>query len=981
MKTFLEYVAQDIIAKHGSDLGHVAIVFPNKRASLFMNNALAKITGKPMWSPAYFTISDLFRHHSALHTADDIKLICDLHKVFVECTGLKNETLDKFYGWGQLLLTDFDDIDKNMADADKVFANLKDIHALDDVSYLSEKQKEVLKKFFSNFSDEHNTHLKEKFLSLWQHFGDIYHKYNDTLVAQGLAYEGSLYRKVVESENADFLYDTYIFVGFNMMQKVELKLLDKLSALKKARFYWDFDRYYMDGKNEAGVYIRQLLKYYPNELDNGDDGIYGNFIKAKDITYISAPTENIQARYIATWLRQNGRIEAGARTAVVMADENLLQTVIHSLPPEVDKVNITTGYPLAQSPFASLVAQLIQLQTIGHKVNTDTYRLHYVNLLLRHPYSALISDKHDELVEDLKKNLRFYPTRESLSLDASLALLFKDIDHTDDGDTTAKYDRNLALCKWLLEILKTIGINFNDRKENGKDNNGLGDPLFEESLFRMYTLINRLCGLIASGDLNVNIATFQRLMTQLINTTSIPFHGEPAIGIQIMGVLETRNLDFDHVLLLSCNEGNLPKGVNDASFIPYSIRKAYELTTIDNKVAIYAYYFHSLLQRASDISISYNNSTSGTQTGEMSRFMLQLMVESEHDIKRLSLKAGQQPVTHNERDIAKDEKTMKVLDGITAITPTAINTYIRCQQRFFYKYVAGIKEPDEMDIDEIDNRIFGNIFHKAAEKMYLSFAKKDNLKRDKKGELELIRPLPVTHANLKLLLDDKSKIERIVDETFQEELFKVKAGGFKPEYNGLQLINRTVIIDYLKRLIDTDIKLTPFMIIGLEKKVEHEVDIDGRKLKVGGIIDRLDAVGTGSDRCMRVIDYKTGNKPSKKINNIEGIFDSQYVSTSHSDYFLQTILYSLVVSNDKTLNAEASPVSPALLFIQHISGDDYDPTLEINGEKVKDAEPLREEFSQHLREVLKEIFDPYSNFIATPFKDSCKSCPYATLCK
>lgn len=352
MKTFLEYVARDIIDKYGDNLSRVAVVFPNKRAALFMNEHLVRMAGRPIWSPAYITISELFRRHSQRKAGDQIKLICDLHKCFTECTGI-DETLDHFYGWGQLLLADFDDIDKNMADPDKVFANLRDIHELDDVSYLSEEQIEIIKKFFSNFSEEHNSELKRRFMSLWSHIYDIYRTFNERLAAEGLAYEGALYRGVAEDEGIKFVYDTYLFVGFNVLQKVERRLFERLQKQGRARFYWDFDHYYMpharDIRHEAGHYISQYLHDFPNELDTTDDAIYGNFTRDKDITIVSAPTENVQARYISRWLRENERAKAGRHTAIVMCNEGLLQTVIHCLPDEADKVNITTGYPLDQS--------------------------------------------------------------------------------------------------------------------------------------------------------------------------------------------------------------------------------------------------------------------------------------------------------------------------------------------------------------------------------------------------------------------------------------------------------------------------------------------------------------------------------------------------------------------------------------------------------------------------------------------------------
>jgi hypothetical protein len=271
MKSFLEYVAEDIIRKYGTDLSRTAVVFPNKRASLFLNDHLARLTnGKPLWSPAYITISELFRQQSSLSVADPIKLVCDLHKSFCLHTG-SDETLDKFYGWGQLLISDFDDIDKNMADADRVFANLRDIHELDDLSYLTDEQRQLLKHFFSHFTEEHETELKQRFLRLWSHFIDIYHDFNERLSKQGLAYEGALYRSVVTTHLSPLTtttpapspagpssgfsqYDRYLFVGFNLLQKVEQQLFSQLQKEGKAYFYWDFDDYYMHN-HEAGRYI------------------------------------------------------------------------------------------------------------------------------------------------------------------------------------------------------------------------------------------------------------------------------------------------------------------------------------------------------------------------------------------------------------------------------------------------------------------------------------------------------------------------------------------------------------------------------------------------------------------------------------------------------------------------------------------------------------------------------------------------------
>ena len=982
MKAFLKIVAKDMLEKYGTDMSDIAVVFPNKRASLFLNNYLAQLAHKPIWTPTYITISDLFRRHSDLKVADPIKSICDLHKTFVKCTGI-DETLDHFYGWGQLLLADFDDVDKNMVDAKQLFANLSDIHELDDVSYLTDYQKEMIRKFFSNFSDDHNSELKKRFLQLWCHFYDIYTEFNQRMTEQGLAYEGALYRSVVSNESIEFRHKKYLFVGFNMMQVVELNLLNRLKKQGKAAFYWDYDQYYMDGNNEAGHYIRQYLPYYPNELaDYPQQEIYNNMTKNKDITYISAPTENIQARYVNSWLKENGRYKMGRNVAIVLSDESLLQSVIHSLPQEVGSINITIGYPLQQTPFYSLIQQLIQLQGIGHPKQGDTYRLHFVLIALRHPYTRYISEKYTELLAKLDEQKRFYPSREFLSLDGDegLTLLFRNLEEA----TASQDEYNRKLITYLLDVLRTIGTHAKE----------LNDPLFHESLYRTYTLLNRLQDLIIAGDLQVDIITLERLIQQLIQTTSIPFHGEPAEGIQVMGVLETRNLDFDHILILSCNEGKLPKGVNDSSFIPYSLRKAYGLTTVENKVAIFAYYFHSMLQRAHDITLTYNNATEDGQSGEMSRFMLQMMVESQHSIRRKTLVAGQKPLRPAYSDAQKTDEVMAVLDNIKMITPTFLNTYQRCQKQFYYKYVKGLLEPDEIDEDEVDNKIFGNIFHRAAELFYYTFASKDDIATDDQGKQRLIRPIVITADNLDHALKDTSLVYRLVDQAFREELFKVSSSDYHPKYNGLQLINKEVIASYLRQLITIDRRQAPFTIIGMEIVVSTTLGVAtarGQKLfRIGGFIDRLDSVAASGNPSVlgnlaeriRVIDYKTGRSRTSHPKDIEEVFSTQPLAIGkHNDYYLQAILYSLIVKNDRRYNPAQEPVSPGLLFIQNAGADDYDPTLKLGKELLTDVAPLEAEFTDHLRSLLADIYDPALPLKPTEDKKRCVFCPYAALCK
>ena len=974
-KTFLEYVAEDIIGKYGTDLSRIAVVFPNKRAALFLNEHLARIAGQPVWSPAYITISDLFRQHTDLKPADPIKLICDIHKSFTKCTGI-DETLDHFYGWGQLLLADFDDIDKNMADADSIFCNLKDIHELDDISYLDDEQKEMLKRFFANFSDDIESELKKRFLSLWSHFGDIYHDYNRRLTEQGIGYEGAIYRKVASEETLHLKYDKYLFVGFNLIQKVERVLFSRLMKEGKAKFYWDFDEYYMPtarAQQSASVpnntaSFAAYLTDFPNELDNTDRDIYANMRRPKRIRFISSPTENAQARFASNWLLENERYKAGRKTAVVMCDESILLPIMHSLPPEADKVNITSGFPLAMTPVASLVMLLFDLYTLGLRKKGTAFNPHYLKKLMAHPYARHLQEVHLKEMNDVHlKGVHLSQVHQPNSTSAQ---------PTTQHST---FNTQHSILHHIATLVKQVGIATKQE----------GDALTQESVFRMFTILNRLAALADSGDLLVDNTTLRRLVSQLVGAASIPFHGEPVIGVQIMGVLETRNIDFDNVLLLSCNEGNMPKGVNDSSFIPYSIRKAHGLTTIDNKVAIYSYYFHRLLQRAGDITIAYNNSTDNGHTGEMSRFMLQLLVESGQKIDHYSLTAKNQPTPLMPKAIEKDETALSKLEEMSRLSPSAINTYIRCKLAFYYQYIAHIKEPDS-DPETIDNRMFGNIFHRAAYLIYKDITDHSPV---------------IEKAHIQAYLSNRKLLASVVDRAFEEEECKTN--------NGLQIINREVIIEYITKLLKIDQQLCPFSILAMEEEakvytqlsftIPSEGALKGGALKggalvssaprtsaptkqynltIGGIIDRLDAVTdkqTGKRR-IRVVDYKTGNKPSSAIKSIEEVFDPKNIASKHSNYFLQAILYSLIVSRSKEWNAANDAVSPALLFIKQAATNDYDPTLCIDKHPISDVTVYEEEFLTKLKETVADMYSPDAAFTPTDDRKKCELCPYRMLC-
>lgn len=949
MTTFLDIVAEDLYKKTVGNLANITIVFPNKRASLFFNKALAELTDQPIWSPKYITISELFRNHSTLETGDRIKLICELYLSYREVT-CSNEPLDKFYGWGEVMLNDFDDIDKHMADARKVFSLLSDIHELDSVEYLTERQQEALQRFFSNFSTQHNSELKKRFLRLWNKYGDIYTNYRQRLLSQGIAYEGMLYRDVIEnrigaqSDNTE--NQTYIFIGFNLLHKVETEMFKHFQSRGKAKFYWDYDTYYIIG-HEAGTYISQYLRLFPNELPD-DHSAYNNFRNQKEVTFISSPTEDLQARYISEWLTPE-RISAGRRTAIVLADEGLLETVIHCLPPEVKHVNITTGYPLEKSAIASLLRLTMML------LQRKSYTLHTVNAILRHPLAKYISDQTTTLHDSLNSQTIYYPTLSDLAVDKNLEQFFTPLQDPDSC---------LGINERLLWLVKTIALHIPQ-----------SDDLTREALYRTHAILNRLQG-IASDEWTYNL--YQGVLQQIIQTTTIPFHGEPIEGIQIMGVLETRNLDFEHLLLLSCNEGKLPAKINDTSFIPHSVRLGYGLTTIDNKVAIYAYYFHRLLQRVHYADILYNNSTDKGHTGEMSRFMLQLIAESGLDIGRKTLVTGQESITYHPQEKAKTPEMVQTLIERGYFSPSALGKYLRCPLIFFYKYISGIHDNDENDEEEMDTRAFGNIFHKAAEMMYQPSLPTAQQEGTAQGRT-------VTAGHIDSLLNEKGlmTLRRIVDMAFRTELFKINDDKRRtPRLSGLQMINREMIVTFLKNTLEYDRKYTPFHVIATEYKVYDSVDVcvngNTHCISIGGSIDRLDSF-TDSDgtQRIRVIDYKTGRIPNGKnlkMGSIEDIFTPEKIS-GHSDYFLQALMYASIVSEQYN-----HPIVPALLFVQHTTNEDYSPLLTIGKEPVTDIRTYKEEYTKNIQNLITEILNVQIPFKPTADRKRCDRCIYKKFC-
>ena len=958
MESFLKLVAADLYKHTEGNLAHTAVVFPNKRAGLFFNEYLAQESESPIWSPAYVSISELFRSLSPWEVGDPVKLVCELYKIFRRETQ-STETLDDFYFWGEMLISDFDDADKNKVDTDKLFSNLQDLrNIMDDYTFIDDEQEEAIRQFFQNFSIERRTALKERFISLWDVLGNIYKGFRESLASQNIAYEGMMYRHVIEHLNVDKLpYEKYVFVGFNVLNKVEHTLFTQLKDAGKAVFYWDYDEFYMKENrqavtHEAGEFIRRNLRDFPSPL-SGE--LFKNLSKPKEVHYIASSTENAQARYLPQWIRNN-LTTPEKETAVVLCNEALLQPVLHSLPAEVKHVNITMGFPLSQTPVYSFLIALLELHTHGFNFKSGRYTFQSVVTLLKHPYTRQLTGQAELLEKELTRNNRFYPLPGELGKDEFLTRLFTPL------------SGNLNLCIRLSETLQQVAGIYQANTSGTEDTDAF-NQLYRESLFKAYTTINRFRTLIEEDELTVQSETFRRLLVKVLSATNIPFHGEPAIGMQVMGVLETRNLDFRHLVLLSVNEGQLPKSGGDSSFIPYNLRKAFGMTTIEHKIAVYAYYFYRLLQRAERITLMYNTSSDGLNRGEWSRFMLQFLIEWPHPITRQFLEAGQSPQGTSPITVEKTPDVMRRMQSLFDVrtnpkakfSPSALNYYLDCPLKFYYRYVAGLSAPDEVSA-EIDSATFGSIFHYAAEHIYKDLTTHGKV---------------INKEALETLLRNEVKLQDYVDTAFKKLFFNVPQNE-KPEYNGVQLINSAVIARYLKQLLQNDLRYAPFTFIASEMEVDEPIDIQTPKgvikSRIGGIIDRMDS----KDGTLRIVDYKTGGDADTPPH-VESLF---IPDKKRSNYVFQTFLYAAIMCRKQP----TMKIAPALLYIHRAATETYSPVIQIGEprkpkEAVEDFSKYEKEYRERLQGLLEEIFNPEKSFTQTEIIEKCTYCDFKALCK
>lgn len=943
-KTFQHEIAEKLYGKYGDDISSLHILFPSRRARLFFNDALASVATHPLWQPSWLTIDDLIEEITGLHKADKIRLITELYKIYAEYHPY--ETFDKFYFWGEMLLADFDMIDKYMLDADMLLRNIEQIKELEtDISYLTPEQLKIIA-FWGSFGDQTNlSEEKRKFLNIWRTLPAIYHRFHERLQSLNMAYTGMAYRQAAEMiSRGEAVTDRgrrYVVAGFNALSKSEKILFKHIEANSlSVEFLWDYDSYYVDRKeHEAGMFLRENLSMFKPGLEISHD----NFAAIpKEFSAIACASNAVQCKYVAEILSKLPPEELDKRTAVVLTDENLLVPLLYSLPKDVEEVNVTMGYPLKLTLVYSFIERLIELQSHCRRKADDTVFYHAdVTGILSHPYIAECCHKTaSELYDHITRN-KIISVRASLfKEDTTLNKIFSP---TNGWQELSKY-----ILDAIEMLVGTVG---------GDDN-----KTAIEYLALAHEEIGKLANSILTCDIELSESTYVSLLRRHLQNIRIPYEGEPLNGIQVMGILETRNVDFDNVIILSMTDATFPGDrTSQPSFIPYNLRAAYGLPTPEHHEGVYAYYFYRLIERARRVYMMYCSRADEKSTGEQSRYIYQLAYESPFDIERLSVGVDvniddDSPITIDKNDeIAERLERYLAPETEYKLSPTALFRYVQCPLKFYFASVARLKTSDEVS-DEIDALTFGNILHEAM--------------------FDLYKPLEgIEHPAERI---EALRKGHIIEDAVDGAVGRVYLQTDKPQredYTGNTLLVKDIVTKYIRQgVMRYDARNGNFAIVGLEKDVEYRFPLgDGRSVALAGRADRIDSLDGGA---LRIIDYKSGNTPHLDFNGIESLFHGK--AAERISNIFQTLLYSMILN--RTQHRESVPT---LFYAGKMHRDDYSPLIvdRSAGRSIDRYSEYAETFEQELGDVLRELFDRSTPFRQCDDTDTCRYCDFKTICK
>lgn len=958
MKPFLYKVASLFYSTYGADINRLAFVFPNRRAGLFFQKYLSEISDKPIFSPTVLTINDLFVQLSGKQPADRISMLFKLYDMYI-CHSGSAETFDEFLYWGEMLLNDFDDVDKYMADARMLFRNVTDLREIeDDFSFLTPEQVAAIRSFWSSFYPKGDSPNQTEFLAIWQILYDLYQDLRESLRSENSGYEGMIFREVVEQlekeASCKLPYEKIVFVGLNALSVAEERFLIQLKKRGIADFYWDYESpKVIDSDNRASYFVRRNLQLFPSQMKLPFEE---ETIKDEpQMEVIGIPSGIGQAKQVYhlldDWCKGDGmNPEKALRTAVILPDEHLLIPVLNAIPEQIQHINVTMGYPLAGTPVASLMEYILALQkNVRYVDRQPVFYFRDVLPILNHRYiSVTAPEMVATLIKNITENNRVYISYDDLNRTPLFSVLFKPVTEA------------VAFSDYLIHVLQELNRMMTEQVEEKDDEATLRiHDLEQEFIFHYFTIVNRMKEVMKVANVEMRIDTYFRLLKRVTDTITIPFQGEPLSGLQIMGVLETRALDFDRLIILSMNEGVFPLRKAANSFIPYNLRRGFGLPTYEHQDSVWAYHFYRLIHRASHVCMLYDTRNNGLQTGEVSRFVYQLLYHYQVPIQN---KLVVYNVSSSKTPELQVEKTEEVIDrlaaflkgGGRAISASALNTYLDCPLKFYFSVVEDIKEEEEVN-EIIESNVFGSILHKVMEILYKPFC----------GQL-------VTADLLKLVRKDTKKITFAIESAFADVYLKTK--NVRP-LSGQNFLIGEMIRKYVGKVLERDNQLTPFYYIESEKKMESLIKLtDQREVQLKGYIDRIDEV----NGIIRILDYKSGSGTSQ-FTTIENLFNRE--EKVRSKAVMQVFMYAWMYQQEKGNRK----IQPGIYYMRELFKSSFDPNIykkidRTKSEIVMDFEKYRGDFEDSLRHCLDEIFGEEVPFIQTKKQKICSYCQFKDLC-
>ena len=957
MTPFLQQIASLFYQQYGAEVSRLAFVFPNRRTGLFFQKYLSEVADKPLFSPTILTINDLFVQLSGKQTADRINMLFMLYDIYVRHSG-STETFDEFLYWGEMLLNDFDDVDKYMADARMLFTNVTDLREIEnDFSFLDAEQIADIRTFWSSFYPKGDSPNQEEFLAVWKILYTLYNDLRDALAAEGRGYEGMIFREVVEQMEqnncCDLPYTKVVFVGLNALSVAEERFLIQLQKRGIADFYWDYasDKV-TDPNNKASYFVERNLKNFPSQYPLPAEEKVDT-----EIEVIGIPSGIGQAKQVYTLLNELCKDdemspEEALRTAIILPDEHLLIPVLNAIPEQIRRINVTMGYPLAGTPVASLMEYILALQkNVRYVDRQPVFYFRDVLPILNHRYiSSTCPEIVNALVKDIAENNRIYISAADLGKTDLLSVLFLPVT---DVNTFSDYLINV-----LQELNKVMHALSSGEEE--EDATQRTNDLEQEFIFHYFTTVNRMKEIMQDAGIEMKIDTYFRLLKRVTDTITIPFRGEPLSGLQIMGVLETRALDFDRLIILSMNEGIFPLRKAANSFIPYNLRRGFGLPTYEHQDSVWAYHFYRLIYRANHVSLLYDTRSNGLQTGEVSRFVHQLHYHYEVPLQNKLVVYNVSSAKTPALQVKKTDEVMQRLNafhkgGNRAISASAVNTYLDCPLKFYFSVVEGIQEEEEVS-ETIESNVFGSILHKVMEELYMPLC----------GKI-------VTADLLKAIKKDTPVLTGAIARAFAEIFFM--SDVVRP-LTGQNFLIGEMIRKYVEKILERDSKLTPFRYIESERKINRLFTLgDNRtEIQLKGFIDRIDEVRDA----VRIIDYKSGSGTSV-FTSFESLFDKE--DKDRAKAVMQVFMYSWMLGAAPA----GKTIQPGIYYMRTLFSDSFDASVSRRIERTKtepvtDFSAYSEAFEGELRRCLDEIFGRETPFTQTTTEKACAWCPFKDIC-